>query len=165
MKDQPELVFDVNKTTNTIYVRRLFKAKLSLVWDAWTKPELLDQWWASEGWESKTKSMNFNEGGYRHYLMTGPEEAAMWGLTTYKRINIQKDFSGEECFSDELANIDDKMPRSDYEVLFHDQGENTLIEHATAYKNLEDLEASLSYGFEEGMNGAFCRLDNLLKAD
>lgn len=40
------LLFDfiVDKETQTVNVKREFNAGLSLVWDAWTKPELLDQW-------------------------------------------------------------------------------------------------------------------------
>ena len=39
--------FTVNKETNTIHVKREFAANLHFVWDAWTKPELLDLWWAT----------------------------------------------------------------------------------------------------------------------
>jgi uncharacterized protein YndB with AHSA1/START domain len=41
----PTLAFDftVDKENNTIAVKREFAAPLHLVWDAWTKPEILDQ--------------------------------------------------------------------------------------------------------------------------
>ncbi len=39
------LKFDiqVEKSTKTVYIDREFKAELSLVWDAFTKQEILDQ--------------------------------------------------------------------------------------------------------------------------
>jgi uncharacterized protein YndB with AHSA1/START domain len=45
----PHLNFDftVDKPNNTIHVTRGFAAELELVWDAWTKPEILDLWWAA----------------------------------------------------------------------------------------------------------------------
>ena len=36
--------FTVDKATNTIHVTREFAADLDLVWDAFTKSEMLDQW-------------------------------------------------------------------------------------------------------------------------
>ena len=38
--------FSVNKENKTITVQREFAASLDLVWEAWTNPQLLDQWWA-----------------------------------------------------------------------------------------------------------------------
>ena len=50
--------FTVNKETNTIHVKREFAANLHFVWDAWTKPELLDLWWAPKPYRTVTKSMD-----------------------------------------------------------------------------------------------------------
>lgn len=45
--------FTVNKATKTVFITREFAAELSLVWDAFTKPELLDRWTAPAPWVSK----------------------------------------------------------------------------------------------------------------
>ena len=65
--------FTINKETKTVYITREFEANLSLVWDAFTKKEILDQWWAPRPWASKTKFMNFEVGGRRFYAMVSPE--------------------------------------------------------------------------------------------
>ena len=70
--------FSVNKETNTITVKREFAAELSLVWDAYTKSEILDQWWAPKPWKARTKTMEFREGGYWHYAMVGPAGEEHW---------------------------------------------------------------------------------------
>ena len=36
--------FTVDKAAKTVYITREFAAKLSLVWDAFTKQEIIDQW-------------------------------------------------------------------------------------------------------------------------
>lgn len=46
--------FIVNKENRTVNVEREFAANLDLVWDAWTKPEILDQWWAPKPYQNKT---------------------------------------------------------------------------------------------------------------
>jgi uncharacterized protein YndB with AHSA1/START domain len=65
--------FTVDKSTNTVLVIREFAAELPLVWDAFTKQEVLDQWWAPKPYLSKTKAMNFEVGGRRFYAMVSPE--------------------------------------------------------------------------------------------
>lgn len=163
MKNNLFFDFLVNKETNTIKVKREFAAELKHVWDAWTKAELLDLWWASEGYSSTTKSMEFKVGGLRHYAMKGPEGEIFWGITSYNKIQLHDSFSGEDCFSDENANINEDYPQSVYNITFIKKGNKTLIEHNTTYPSLDQLEASIEYGFEQGMMGAFERLDNLLE--
>ena len=67
MKNNLLFDFTVDKTTKTVFINREFAADLSLVWDAYTTQELLDQWWAPKPWASKTKVMNFEVGGRRFY--------------------------------------------------------------------------------------------------
>ena len=38
--------FTVDKAAKKVFVTKEFNAELSLVWDAFTKSEILDQWWA-----------------------------------------------------------------------------------------------------------------------
>lgn len=52
MKSNLLFDFKVDKSTHTMYANREFKADQSLVWDAFTKKELLDQWWAPKPWKS-----------------------------------------------------------------------------------------------------------------
>ena len=79
------LVFDftVDKTTNTVFVNKEFAAGLPLVWDAFTKQEILDQWWAPKPWRSRTKFMDFKVGGRRFYAMVSPEGQEHWSLQQY----------------------------------------------------------------------------------
>ncbi len=162
MKNNLLYEFVVNKKDNTITVKREFAAAVSLVWEAWTNPEILDQWWASDGWQSQTKSMDFRINGFRHYLMKGPKGEEHWGLTTYNNIEVNLFFAGLECFSDENAVINNELMPSNYTIQFAEYGKNTLITHVTTYNMLEDLEASLKYGFEDGTIGAYTRLDNII---
>ena len=53
--------FNVNKETKTVTITRQFDAERDLVWDAYTRPELLDRWWAPKPYSSRTKAMEFRE--------------------------------------------------------------------------------------------------------
>ena len=161
MKDRLFFEFTVNKEANSILIQREFAAELPLVWDAWTKSELIDRWWAPPGWECKTKSMEFKEGGLRLYLMRGPANEH-WGINTYAKIQLHEGFSGKDCFTDENANVIEDYPNSDYQIDFTAKNNHTFIKHRTTYPNLDQLEASIQYGFEEGMTMALKGLDAVL---
>ncbi len=64
-EENHNLIFDftVDKKAKTVYISREFAASLSLVSDAFTKQEILDQWVAPAPFVSKTKYMNFEVGG------------------------------------------------------------------------------------------------------
>ena len=82
-----QLAFDfiIDKENNTITVSREFAAELPLVWDAYTKSEMLDQWWAPKPWKARTKSMDFREGGFWHYAMVGPNGEEHWAFINYQK--------------------------------------------------------------------------------
>ena len=50
--------FIVDKTAKKVFITKEFAANLSLVWDAFSKKEILDQWSAPAPWVSKTKYLN-----------------------------------------------------------------------------------------------------------
>ncbi|MEZ2443479.1 SRPBCC domain-containing protein [Chitinophaga sp. RCC_12] len=154
--------FSVNKENNTITVKREFAAELPLVWDAYTKSEILDLWWAPKPWKARTKTMDFREGGHWHYAMVGPEGEEHWALATYKNIQVQKKFTGLDAFADAAGNINKEMPQSEWNVTFVDKGAVTLVQLHISYADLAQLEATIQMGFKEGLGMAMEGLDELL---
>jgi uncharacterized protein YndB with AHSA1/START domain len=61
--------FTLNKKSNIINVKREFAANLELVWNAWTDPEILDQWWAPKPYRTQTKSFDFRVGFKEGFTM------------------------------------------------------------------------------------------------
>ena len=154
--------FSVNKEDRTITVTREFAAPLPLVWDAYTKSELLDQWWAPKPWKAKTKTMDFQEGGHWHYAMVGPAGEEHWSMVNYKTIQEQQKFTGKDAFADEAAKINTEMPQSTWEVTFTDKGPFTQVESYIMFDDLAQLEETIKMGFKEGMTIAMEGLDILL---
>lgn len=155
--------FSVDKKNKTITVTREFDAPLPLVWDAYTKSEILDQWWAPKPWKARTKSMDFREGGSWVYAMVGPEGEEHWARADYKKINPQKAFTGHDAFADAQGNINKDMPQSKWDITFTGKDNTTLVEIVITYDDLAQLEATLQMGFKEGLTIAMEGLDELLK--
>lgn len=153
--------FTVDKTTKTVVIIREFDAGLSLVWDAFTKAEILDQWWAPKPWSSKTKVSDFRVGGRRFYAMVNPEGQAIgWILQKYTSISPKTNFRFFNAFADENENP--QLPGSDWDHTFTAQGEKTKV-HITIYnESLERMEQQLAMGFTEGFKMTLNSLDDLL---
>jgi len=115
--------FTVDKAKKTVFVKREFDADLSLVWDAFTRQEILDQWWAPQPWVSKTKSMNFKVGGRRFYAMVGPEGQEHWSIQEFISISPKTNFKILSSFSDMDENIMRDWPSSEWDVNFSDKSQ------------------------------------------
>ncbi|WP_018478798.1 SRPBCC family protein [Pontibacter roseus] len=164
MKKDLEFEFSVNKENKTITVKREFAAELPLVWDAYTKSEILDQWWAPKPWKSRTKTMDFREGGYWHYAMVGPEGEEHWALANYKTIEPKKRFTALDGFANADGVVNTEMPQSKWEVSFTPKEEVTLVENRIVFDDLAQLETTIQMGFKEGLTMAMEGLDALLAA-
>ncbi len=153
--------FSVNKENKTITVKREFAAALPLVWDAYTKSEILDQWWAPKPWKARTKTMDFRNGGRWHYAMVGPEGEEHWAAADYSSIIDQKKFIVKDTFTDEAGTLK-TGPESEWEVTFTSEGAVTLVEVHITFPALSDLETHIKMGFKEGFTMALGNLDELL---
>lgn len=160
----PNLQFDflADKKNNTLTIRREFLAGRKLVWDCYTKSELLDQWFAPKPLTTKTKSMDFSEGGHWHYAMIEPNGTAYWGYTEYVKIKPIDYYTTLDAFSNEAGEINKDLPRAEWLVTFTDKDENTLVETIVTYKSLADLETVIQMGMEQGMIATLQKLDELL---
>ena len=156
--------FTVNKDTNTIHVRREFAADLDLVWAAWTEPELLDLWWAPKPYRTRTKSMDFREGGTWLYAMLSPENVVHWCRADYKKIEPKIQFQGLDAFCDENGKINKDFPRSLWTNTFQQGKETTTVDVTIKHESLAALEKIIQMGFKEGFTMALGNLDQYIEA-
>ena len=162
-----DLLFDftVDKATKTVTMNREFAADLSLVWDAYTKPEILDQWWAPKPWSSKTKFMNFEVGGRRFYAMVSPEGQERWAIQKYTSISPKTNFKFLNAFADKDENPE--LPGSEWDFNFSEQNEPdgyrvTTVSISIYNESLARLEKMIEMGFKEGFTMTLNHLEDLL---
>lgn len=62
---------DLEKRTLTI--KKTFNAPRTLVWEAWTQPEHIANWWGPKGMKTKIEKHDFKVGGEWEYSMTMPD--------------------------------------------------------------------------------------------
>ena len=152
--------FTVDKSTNSVLVTRDFNAELPLVWDAFTRQEILDQWWAPKPWTSKTKFMNFKEGGRRFYAMVSPEGHESWQIQDYTSISPKTNFKYLSVFADQDETP--HLPGSNWDLNFTEQNGITKVSITIYNESLERMEKMIEMGFKEGFTMTLNFLEELL---
>ncbi|MDG3581814.1 SRPBCC family protein [Galbibacter pacificus] len=152
--------FTVNKENNTVNVKRAFNADRELVWEAWTNPEILDQWWAPKPFQSKTKIMDFKVSGRRFYAMVSPEGQEQWAIQKYTSIDPKTNFKFLNAFADKDENPD--LPGSDWDLTFSELSGTTTVHISIYNESRERMENMIAMGFKEGFTMTLNELDTLL---
>jgi uncharacterized protein YndB with AHSA1/START domain len=160
MKNNLLFDFTVDKATKTITIDREFAAELSLVWDAFTKQEILDQWWAPKPFSSKTKYMDFKVGGRRFYAMVSPEGHEHWGIQEYTSISPKTNFKMLNAFADKDENPD--LPGSNWDLNFSEQNGTTTVNVTIYNESIERMEKMIEMGFKEGFTMTMTDLEGVL---
>ncbi|MHA8062613.1 SRPBCC family protein [Aquirufa aurantiipilula] len=153
--------FTVNKSEKTVFITREFSAELSLVWDAFTRKELLDQWVAPKPWSAKTKYMNFEVGGCRFYAMVSPEGLERWSMQEYTSITPKTNFKMYNTFADAEGNKE--FPGSAWEYKFSEQDGKTRVHIIIVNESLARFEKMIEMGFELGFKMSIDNLEQLLE--
>ena len=162
MKNTLQFDFIADKQKNTITIKREFAAKRQLVWDCHTKSELLNKWFAPKPFSTKTKSMEFREGGHWIYAMIDPDGKEYWGRTEYVKINPIDYYQTKDAFADENGNVNGDLPTARWDVTFSDLDSHTVVQTIVTYHSLQELETVLNMGMKEGLIATLEKLDELL---
>ena len=159
MSDTLAFDFTVDKAAKTVNITREFDAELSLVWDAFTKAELIDQWIAPQPMIAKTKYQDFKVGGKRFYAMISPEGQERWALQEYTSITPKTNFKMYNAFADKDENLE--LPGSEWDHTFSEENGTTKVFISIYNESLERMERILD-GFTKGMKMSLSNLESLL---
>lgn len=162
MKPDLKFEFVADRANHTLTISREFAANRQLVWDCHTRSELLDRWFAPQPLTTKTKHMDFRDGGYWHYAMVMPDGEAFWSRLDYLKIDPIDGYTALDGFCDETGTVNPEMPRSNWEVTFTDASDKTLVTTIVVFASSEDLQKTIDMGMEAGMASTLERLDDLL---
>jgi uncharacterized protein YndB with AHSA1/START domain len=157
--------FTVDKAKKTIFITREFAADLDLVWDAFTKAEILDQWTAPKPWKLRTKEIDFREGGRWLYAMISQENEnpSRYSLVDFIEIHPKTDFSTRNCFADEKGN----QQGSGFSLVknsFTPGPETTTVLIEKKFDDLATLEMMATGGYKEGVAIGYANLDEYLRS-
>src|SRR5580692_5135024 len=142
------------KSERELVVTRTFNGPARIVFEAWTKPELLKRWWApkSTGASLLSCEADVRVGGrYRfEFGHEGSKPMAFFGryieVTPHSRLVWTNDESADGAVTT---------------VTFEEKDGKTLLVMRELYSSKEALDATIA-GMEDGMSESFIQLDELL---
>ena len=84
---------------------RVFEAPRDLLWECFTDPERMKQWWGPKGVKILKAKMDLRPGGSYHYGTQTPDGTVMWGKFDYRKIDPQDRIEFINSFSDEAGGL------------------------------------------------------------
>jgi len=135
-----------NKKGNTqdreIVLSRKLNAPVALVWEVWTQPEHIANWWGPDGFTNTITTMNVNPGGEWNLVMHGPDG------TDYKNKSIFKEII--PCKKIVYEHI--SGPRFVATIDFEEQGDHTLIRWHMLFETAEEfIQVVKTFKADEGL--------------
>jgi uncharacterized protein YndB with AHSA1/START domain len=138
-----------------VVMTRIFNAPRALVWDAFTKPELLLRWFGPRSCPLVECDVDLRVGGGFRYIMRGPDGGPMGMRGVWRELDPPKravhletfdDFPGESIVTSDFAERDGK----------------TTLTITVQYESPEHRQGVLASGMEHGAAETFDRLAEML---
>ncbi|HUG15075.1 MAG TPA: SRPBCC family protein [Thermomicrobiales bacterium] len=142
-----------------LLMKREFNAPRELVFEAWTNPEHVSQWFGPRTFTLPVCEIDLRPGGRYHYVMRGPDGAdyPMGGDF------IEIDPPGRLVYTDRFEIEGMPERESVITLTFEERDGKTFMTMHTLYQSAEDRDAVLAMGMVEGMTETLDRLVELLE--
>src|SRR5882672_1404439 len=129
-------------TDRAISISRLLDAPIALVWEVWTDPDHIKNWWGPDGFTNTIQSMDIKAGGEFNLVMHGPDGTDYKNKSVYKEIIPFKKIVYEHITG----------PRFLATVEFEKQGEQTLIRWHMLFETAEQfIQVVKTFKADEGL--------------
>ena len=139
----------------TLTIKKTFNVPIQLVWDAWTRPEHILQWWGPKGMNTRIVSHEFRIGGSWVFAMTMPDGNEFITEGVYSEI--------EEPYK--IISTADFKPMTEgvvIQALFEEDGEQTNFTFNVVHPTEEYCKQQEEMGFYNGWGSTFERLGEYL---
>jgi uncharacterized protein YndB with AHSA1/START domain len=144
---------------NEIRIIRIYDAPLETVWDAWTDPDQIAQWWGPRGFTTITHSKDLRPGGSWVFNMRGPD-----GTDYPSRANYLEVEKCAKLVYDHGAN-DDRPPFFRVTVLFSDIKGKTKLEMSMTLPTPEAAQETRAFIKQAGGESTWDRLSEYLEKE
>jgi uncharacterized protein YndB with AHSA1/START domain len=143
-----------------IVMSRVFNAPRHLVWDAFTRPELVKRWLLGpDGWSMPVCEIDLRVGGSYRYLWRHTDGREMGMGRIYREIEIPERVVATEKF-DEAWYPGEAVGT----LLLVEQGGRTTVTQTMLYDSPQTRNAVLKSPMETGVAASYDRLETLVLA-
>ena len=148
-------------TTDTIadrevVITRILNAPRELIWEAWTNPEHIVNWWGPDGFITTIEKMDFRVGGEWKYMMVGPDGTHYPNHMVYKEITPPSKLVSDHG--------DGERVWFEVSVTLQEAGNSTLVTLRQLFPSKESRDEVVEkYGAIEGGKQHFAKLEAYIK--
>ena len=142
-------------TDREIVLIRVFDAPRTMVWDAFTKPELLKRWFGPRGWSLVVCEVDLKVGGGFRFVLRGPDGRDMGMRGVYREIVPPERSVHMESF-------DDYPGEAQVTAVFVERAGKTTLTATVLYPSREIRDAVIKSGMEHGAAESYDKLAELL---
>lgn len=144
-----------NSSDRELAITRIINAPRELVWEVWTNPEHVKNWWGPDGFTNTVHEMNVKAGGVWHLTMHGPD-----GRDYPNKIVFIEVVKPERLVYRHSGDVDTEPVNFHVTVTFEKQGNKTLLSMKSVFESAAELERVVKeYGAREGMTQHVGRLE------
>jgi uncharacterized protein YndB with AHSA1/START domain len=137
-----------------ILLTRTFDAPRELVFDAWTDPKQITQWWGPKGFTTTTHAMDVKPGGVWRFVMHGPD-----GTDYQNKIIFIEVVKPERIVYRHAGDADSEPVRFHVTVTFTAQGAKTQLTMRSIFETAAERNRVVEkYGAIEGGKQTLGRL-------
>lgn len=131
-----------NTTDREIRMSRLLQAPIALVWEVWTDPEHIKNWWGPDGFTNTISQMDMRENGEWNLVMHGPDGTDYRNKSIFKEVVKHKRIVYEHI----------SAPRFLTTIEFEEQGEQTLLHWHMLFNSKEEfIQTVKTFKADEGL--------------
>ena len=145
-------------TDREIVLTQAFDAPRRMVFDAFTKPELLKRWFGPRGWSLVVCEVDLKVGGGFRFVLRGPDGREMGMRGVYREIVPPERSVHMESF-------DDYPGESQVTTVLVEQGGKTTLTATVLYESREIRDAVIQSGMEHGAAESYDKLAELLASE
>jgi len=144
-------------TDREIVATRLLDAPCELVWEAWTNPKHLAQWWGPNGFTNTIHKIEVKPGGVWRFIMHGPDGTDYRNEIVYVEV-----VKPERLVYDHVSG-----PKFHVTVTFTEEGDKTRLNMQMVFESAAERDNTIrKFGAVEGLNQTLGKLhDHLAKID
>jgi uncharacterized protein YndB with AHSA1/START domain len=159
MTDQTQATQVASQGEREIVTERVFDAPRDRVFQAFTDPELIPQWWGPRNVSTKVDKMDVRVGGDWRFVCDSPDGPTAF-RGTYREITPPE--LVEQTFEWEGMPGHVGVERAEFEDL--GDGRTKVTTHSL-FHTTEERDGMLASGMEGGLSESYERLDELLAGD
>src|SRR5580698_7671669 len=97
-----------NAADREIRISRVLNAPIELVWEVWTDPEHIKNWWGPNGFTNTITKMDIKPGGEWNLVMHGPDGTDYKNKSVFKEVIDREKIVFEHIAPNFIATIEFK---------------------------------------------------------